>query len=128
MSSVTDPSANAFFFLLETSTETLEAFIDVNEIAGDHYFDCRYRKADSPNAPWTFLAMGNNFNAQFDESKMTTEAGALAELDRMLERCNLMIVELLGSHSKVPASGIELIEYLMRTSKIKCESNQLTRS
>jgi hypothetical protein len=127
MSSVIDPSANAFFFTIKTATEELDAFIDVNEIQGDHYFDCRYRKANSPDSPWTFLSMGNNFDAQFNESRMTTAAGALAELDRMLERCNLMIVELLGGYSKIPASGIELIEYLMRTRGIECTNNELHR-
>ena len=126
--SVIDPSGNAFFFVIQSPSGNCDAFIDVNEIGGDHFFDCRYRKMNRPDLPWIFLAMGNNFDAQFDESKMTTEAGALAELDRMLERCNAVIYEEFGVAPEIPTSGIELVEYLMANGGIGFKNNELYRS
>ena len=129
MSSVIDPSSDAFFFTITSaSQQKYDAFIDVNKIGEDYYFDCRYRRINNASLPWTFLSMGNNFSAQFDLDKMTTTESTLAMVDKMLERCNMRISEVFGEASAtIPTSGIELVIYLFGNGGIVANNNVLSR-
>jgi hypothetical protein len=127
MSSITEPSTSAFFFVVDDATtgSQFDVFLDVNFYSGFETFDMRFRPAGSQDK-WTFISLNSvdGFDSEIPTDLDTAEK-TFAEIDRIVAHANKVIVLKFGVQER-PPFGVPLILWLLKSGFLKESNNVLT--
>ena len=126
-----EPSASAYFFIIDGATKQYDAFFDIVQIGAENYGEVRYRAlSSSPDTPWVYLSpvTKSGQDVEFDANKMLTASDTDAEIDTVLNALNEGIKKAFGGSSTTkPESGIERVRWLLKNNAITEQNNTLTR-
>jgi len=127
------PSADAYMFVIDAGSAQYDAYFDAVTIGDDlHVGDVRYRPIGSASSvAWTPISSiggGADTDNEFDSNRMTTTEDTYAEMDSVLANMS-QAIELVfgGSGGEAPASGIDLIRFMLKNNMVSESNNVLTR-
>ena len=126
MSSITEPSTSAFFFVVDDATtgKQSDVFLDVNFYNGFETFDMRFRPAGSQDK-WTFISLNSvdGFDSEIPTGLDTAEK-TFAEIDRIVAHANKVIALKFGVQEQ-PPFGLPLILWLLKSGFVSESNNVL---
>jgi hypothetical protein len=125
-----EPSANAYFFVIDAGVKKYDAFFDLSIIGNDCYGDVRYRQQGTVDA-WAFLPAvtegGSAGDMEFDAGRMLTKDTTDAEIKSVLEAFNRAIKKVFGdSSTAIPEKGKERVTWVLKNNAITESNNVLT--
>jgi len=124
------PSANAYFFVIDSGVKQYDAFLDILDIGEYYYGQVRYRPVGT-TGNWIFLSptQGSSpTDSEFDLGRMRTMADTDREVDSVIANINTSIETVFGDTVKeMPESGIARALYMLKNNMFEEKDNVITR-